>query len=177
MLDTDTFLTELCVMADDFCKSQPPADPAPGPKPSLTGGEVIALPVFSQWARFRSERDFCRYAQSRLRPAFPALPRRSRFNRLARGCCGLLAAFSRHLTESLQARHCLYEALGSSAVPVRCAKRRGPGWYLADKGFEDRELRRRWQDCYGARIIHAPKRNSKAPWPKECAGGWPGCAR
>ena len=40
------------------------------------------------------------------------------------------------------------------------------GCYLADKGFEGRELRKRWQDCYGARVIHAPKRNSKAPWPR-----------
>ena len=238
MMVTDTFLTELYVMADDFCKSQPPAGSAPGPKPCLTDGEVIALLVLSQWARFRSERDFYRYAQSCLRPAFPALPLRSQFNRLARRCYGVLAAFSLHLTESLQGQDCLYEALDSSAVPVRCVKRRGRGWlpgqadigwsnrlgwyegfrlllainpqgvitgfsfgpastadqalagdffafrhtphprlptlgapargwYLADKGFEGRELRRRWRDCLGSRIIHAPMRNSKAPWPKE----------
>ena len=68
MVDTDTFLTALYVMADDFRKSQLPA--VPGPKPSLTGSEVITLVIFSQWVRFRSERDFYRYAVSRLRPAF-----------------------------------------------------------------------------------------------------------
>ena len=78
MVDTDTFLTALYVMADDFCKSQLPAGAVPGPKPSLTASEVITLVIFlvifSQWARFRSDRDFYRYALSRLRPAFPTSP-------------------------------------------------------------------------------------------------------
>ena len=52
----------------------------PGPRASLTGSEVVTLVIFSQWGRFRSERDFYRYAASRLRSAFPALPRRSQFN-------------------------------------------------------------------------------------------------
>ena len=46
MVDTDTFLTALYVMADDFCKSQLPAGPVPGPKPSLTASEVITLVIF-----------------------------------------------------------------------------------------------------------------------------------
>ena len=140
MVDTDTFLTELYVMVDDFCKSQLPDRAAPGPMPSLAGSEVVTLAVFSQWARFRSERDFYRYAQSRLRPAFPTLPRRSQFNRLTRRCYGVLAGFSRHLTDVLQGQDCLYEALDSSAVPTRRAKRRGPGWLpgQADIGWSNR---------------------------------------
>ena len=31
-----------------FCKSQLPAGKPPGPKPSLTGSEVITLVIFSQ---------------------------------------------------------------------------------------------------------------------------------
>ena len=58
MVDTDTFLTALYVMADDFCKSQFPPGCIPGPKASLTESEVITLVIFSQWASFRSERDF-----------------------------------------------------------------------------------------------------------------------
>lgn len=116
MLDTDTFLTVLYVMADDFCKRQPQHRRTPGPKASLTESEVITLVIFSHRARFRSERDFYRYAASRLRPAFPSLPRR---------CYGTLAAFFRCLAGLLQGRHCLYEALDSSGVPTRDAKRRG----------------------------------------------------
>ena len=40
------------------------------------------------------------------------------------------------------------------------------GWYVADKGFEGRELHQRWRDRYGARLISPPKGNSKTPWPK-----------
>ena len=97
----------------------------PCPKASLTESEVITLVIFSQWASFRSERDFYRYATSRLRPAFPTLPRRNQFNRLTRRCYGTLAAFFRCLAGLLQGRHCLYEALDSSGGPIRDAKRRG----------------------------------------------------
>ena len=74
MVDTDTFLTVLYVMADDFCKRQPQHRPTPGPKASLTESEVITLVIFSQCARFRSERDFYRYATSRLRNPDGFLP-------------------------------------------------------------------------------------------------------
>ena len=116
MVDTDTFLTVLHVMADDFCKLQPQHRPTPGPKASLTESEVITLVIFGQWARFRSERDFCRYAQSRLRPAFPTLPRRSQFNRLTRRCYGTLSAFFGCLAGLLQGRCCPYEALRNFCI-------------------------------------------------------------
>ena len=140
MMDTDTFLTVLYVMADDFCKQQPQDGRTPGPKASLSGSEVVTLVIFSQWGRFRSERDFYRYAASRLRSAFPALPRRSQFNRLTRRHYGTQAAFSRHLADLLQGQRCLYEALDSSGVPTKSAKRRGAGWLAgqADIGWSNR---------------------------------------
>ena len=101
---------------------------------------MVTLIVFSQWARFRSERDFCRYAVSRLGSAFPTLPHRSRFNRLARRYYGTLAAFSSQLVDLLQGQRRVYEALDSSGVPARCAKRRGAGWLAgqADIGWSNR---------------------------------------
>jgi hypothetical protein len=71
MVDADTFLSILYVMADDFCKSQLPKETSPGPKASLSRSEVVTLAIFGQWDRFRSERAFYRYAKKRLRPAFP----------------------------------------------------------------------------------------------------------
>ena len=68
---------------------------ARSPEAALSDSEVIALAIFvarwgfARWGRFSSERDFFRYAQSRLREAFPTLPDRSRFNRLVRSCVGL----------------------------------------------------------------------------------------
>lgn len=41
------------------------------------------------------------------------------------------------------------------------------GTYVADKGFEGAENRRRWLEDYGADVIHPPKRNSKKPWSKQ----------
>jgi hypothetical protein len=38
--------------------------------------------------------------------------------------------------------------------------------YVADKGFEGVENNRRWLECYGAEVIHPPKRKT----PKSEAG-------
>jgi hypothetical protein len=238
MVDVDTFLTTLYVMADDFCHSRSPKR-CPGPDASLSPSEVITLAIFARWSRFASERDFYRYADTKLRDAFPTLPDRSQFNRLVRSHDDLIEAFALYLVSLLtDAQECPYQALDSSAMPIRDCKRRGHGWlagyadigwsnslgwyegfclliatdptgvitgfcfgaastadqqlaetffatraqpncrlasvgsicsapYIADKGFEGAENHRRWQESYGARIIHPPKRNSrKRSWSK-----------
>src|SRR5215204_7132277 len=128
MLDVDTFLTALYVMVDDFCHSHPPKK-RPGPKASLSDSEVITLAIFARWGRFRGERDFYRYARRRLHDAFPTLPDRSQFNRLVRSCVGLIEEVALHLALMPNGRGvACYEALDTSAMPVRDAKRRGEGW-------------------------------------------------
>jgi Transposase DDE domain len=138
MVDMDTFLTTLYVMVDDFCHSHPP-DSKPGPEPSLCASEVITLSVFARWSRFASERDFYRYADTKLRDAFPTLPDRSQFNRLVRSHANLIEAFALHLANLLEAGKCSYQALDSSAMPVRDCKRRGHGWLAgcADIGWSN----------------------------------------
>lgn len=74
MIDPDTFLTTLYVMADDFCKCQLVPARVPGPRASLTQSEVITLALFGQWERFGSERDFYRYASQHLRGHGRLLP-------------------------------------------------------------------------------------------------------
>ena len=71
MLDADTFLTELYVMVDDFCKASLPAETRPGPEASLSRSEVVTLAIFGPWGRFSSERDFWRFAQARLLSLIP----------------------------------------------------------------------------------------------------------
>ncbi len=71
MLDVDTFLTALYVMVDDFRQSRLQKKRYPGPDASLSSSEVVTLAIFARWSRFTSERDFYRYASSRLRDAFP----------------------------------------------------------------------------------------------------------
>jgi hypothetical protein len=139
MLDVDTFLTTLYVMVDDFCHSQPPKR-RPGPHRSLSESEVITLAIFARWSRFTSERDFYRYAEANLRGAFPTLPDRSQFNRLVRSCAELIEAFVLHLVSLLtDAQECPYQALDSSAMPIRDCKRRGHGWLAgyADIGWSN----------------------------------------
>lgn len=140
MVNVDTFITILYVMVDDFCKSEMPVDNRPGPPASLSRSEVITLAIFGQWQRFGSERGFYRYAERHLRGAFPNLPHRAQFNRLLRGQRDAIVAFFLHLVQWLEAQDCLYEALDSSAVPTRDAKRRGAGWLpgLADIGWSNR---------------------------------------
>ncbi len=140
MVDPNTFLTTLYVMADIFCKSVLPPAPHPGAEPSLSPSEVITLALFGQWAHFQSERDFYRYAERHLRPAFPTLPDRSQFNRLLRHSRDAISTFGLHVVDLLQARQRAYEALDCSGVPTRNAKRRGRGWLpgLADIGWSNR---------------------------------------
>ena len=139
MLDVDTFLTTLYVTLDDFCQSRAPKS-QPGPEASLCASEVVTLSIFARWSRFNSERDFYRYADTELRDAFPTLPDRSQFNRLVRSCAQLTEAFALHLANLLtEAQKCPYQALDSSAMPVRDAKRRGAGWLAgyADIGWSN----------------------------------------
>ena len=140
MLDPDTFLTLLYVTVDDFGKHAWPLQRPPGPAAKLSCSEVVTLAVFSQWAPFRGERGFYRYAQQHLRSAFPTLPQRSQFNRLVRRYRDAIAAVFRHLVEQLAAATAPYEALDSTAVPTRNYKRRGRGWLVgqADLGWSNR---------------------------------------
>src|SRR5512139_1279183 len=103
MVDSETFLTTLSVMIDDFCKSHLSPEHRGGATASLTPSEVLTLALFGQWQRFPSERGFYRYAQRHLRRAFPTLLDRSQFHRLLRQQQEALVAFSLSLVQRLQA--------------------------------------------------------------------------
>lgn len=140
MVDSDTFLTTLYMIIDDFCKSHLLPEHRCGAPASLTRSEVLTLALFGQWQRFPSERGFYRYAQRHLRGAFPNLPDRSQFNRLRRQQQNALVACNGYLVQRLQAQQCAYEALDATAVPTRDAKRRGLGWLpgVVDIGWSNR---------------------------------------
>jgi hypothetical protein len=136
VLDPETFLTELYVLADEFCKTLPP-ERRPGPAAALSASEVVTLACFGQWARFPSEAAFYRWAAKHLRAAFPTLPSRPQFNRLQRRWRDASAGFALHLGQALAAADDrAFEAVDGTGVRVRNAKRRGEGWLagLADIG-------------------------------------------
>jgi hypothetical protein len=128
MVDVDTFLTTLYAMADDFGKAELPPEEPTQPAPSLARSEVVTLTVFGQWARFRGERDFYRFAARHLRGAFPTLPDRSQFNRLERRHWPATAAFFVFLGGILQEADEPFENLDGFGVATRNAQRRGAGW-------------------------------------------------
>jgi hypothetical protein len=140
MVDVDTFLTILYVTVDNFCKTSLRPERRPGPQGTLSRSEVVTLAIFGQWQGFGSERGFYRYAQRHLRAAFPQLLTREPFNRQVRQQHAALVAFFLPLVALLAAQCCAYEALDSSGVPTRDAKRRGAGWLpgLAEIGWSNR---------------------------------------
>ena len=174
-MDPETFLIELYVLADEFAKTQLPHESHPGPAAALDRSEVLTLAVLSQWARFSSERDFWRYAGTRLRPYFPRLPSRSQFNRQLRRQHTALSAFALWLAARLDAAAAPYEALDGTAVPIRNAKRRGLGWLpgVADIG---KCLRRGWIEGLRLLVCTTPE-GTVTGWgwvrPAPVIGHWP----
>lgn len=128
MLDYDTFLTALYIEVDEFCK-QVELPRRRGPQPTLSPSEAMTLSIFGQWARFRSERDFYRFAHLRLRTLFPRLPERSQFNRQQRHLEPWIARLALHWAERLEGTaQSAYEILDRCGLSTRHVARRGPGW-------------------------------------------------
>jgi hypothetical protein len=128
MVDVDTFLTTLYVLADEFCKEFLPPEIRPGPDASLAPSEVVTLAIFGQLCRFESERSFYRYADRNLRPAFPTLPHRPQLNRLVRCQRDAITGFALHLSEWLVPGEQPFELMDCVAARTRDSRRRGPGW-------------------------------------------------
>jgi hypothetical protein len=140
MVDADTFLTTLDVLVDDFCKLSLPPEPHPGPQAALSRSEVVTLALFGPWQGFGRERGLYRYAQRHLRAALPSRPAREPYHRQVRQQPTALVAFFLYLVRLWAAPHCADDALDSSGLPTRDAKRRGAGWLpgLAASGWSNR---------------------------------------
>ena len=151
MLDVDTFLTTLYVLVDECDKTAlPPEPPTTGPASALSRSEALTLALFGQWSQFPSERAFYRYAERRLRAAFPTLPHRSQYNRQVRRLTDHLIAVGQwvatRLQEALATTSAVdgtdtgYEVVDSLGVAVRHNQRRGHGWLAgqAARGYCNR---------------------------------------
>src|SRR5829696_2549441 len=69
-MDLDSFLVSLYVLVDDWWQEHHPSSACkrkPGRPALLSDPEVITLAILAQWPRFRSERDFWRFASAHLR--------------------------------------------------------------------------------------------------------------
>src|SRR5215207_1914439 len=129
MRDPETCLIALYVEVDTFCKAHVPTPgPRRGRRPSLSGSEVVTLAIFGQWAGFRSERGFARWADRHLRPLFPTLPHSAQLNRLQLKHQTTITAFALHLGHQLIRPDERYEILDGTGIAVRNGKRQGMGW-------------------------------------------------
>ena len=90
----------------------------PGRPPRLTDSEVLTLTVLAQWPRFRSERDFWRFAQAHLRSYFPTLCSQSQFNRRVRALALELRAFQRDLARTLPKSSVAYRVMDTTLIPA-----------------------------------------------------------
>lgn len=76
-MDLEFFLVSLYVRIDDWRQADSvERRPGPGRPAALSDGEVLTLAVLSQWPRWRSERDFWRFADLYLREYFPKPPKK-----------------------------------------------------------------------------------------------------
>lgn len=129
-MDLDSFLVSLYVLTENWRKAAHSPD-APGVgRPSLiSDAEILTLAILAQWPRFRSERDFWRFANAHLREYFPTLPSQSQFNRRVRALEGEMAALQNHLSGLLAEEGAVYHVLDTTLIPavvrVRACRKKG----------------------------------------------------
>lgn len=118
-MNLESLLVSLFVLVDDWwCKEHPPARRKPGRPPSLSHSEVLTLAILSQWPRWRSERDFYRYADAHLRTYFPELISHGQLNRRIRALEPELRALQRELARVLSDPSHVYHVLDTTLIPA-----------------------------------------------------------
>src|SRR5215203_4366570 len=121
-MDLDSFLVSLYVLVDDWWKLYHSSEPSKTGRPALLSDpEVITLAILAQWPRFRSERDFWRFAQAHLRPYFPRLCSQSQLNRRIRALepelRAMQLAFAEELSD-LSDRSAVYRVMDTTLLPA-----------------------------------------------------------
>lgn len=154
-MDLDSFLTELYVIIDEWWQTQPEAHAALIGRPAhLSTSEVLTLAVLGQWPRWRSERDFWRYADAHLRSAFPRLCSQSQLNRRVRATEPLLRRLHATLASSLTSRDAVYHVLDTTLIPaiqrVRACRR---GLFAGEASFGRCVSKTEW--VYGFKVALA----------------------
>jgi hypothetical protein len=151
-MDLDSFLVSLYVLVDDWWGSDRHRSPrGPGRPALLADSEVLTLAILAQWPRFRSERDFWRFADAHLRPYFPNLCSQGQFNRRARALepelRALQSAFVGELAEPSAAYRVLDTTLVPAIVRVRASRR---GLFCGQASFGRSASKTEW--VYGFKV-------------------------
>jgi hypothetical protein len=118
-MDLASFLVAGYVMVDDWWHAHGAGTPrGPGRPAVLSMSEVLTLALVAQWPRWRSERDFWRFAHAHLRSHFPALGSQSQLNRRIRAAEPALRALHTALAAPLVPAADLYHVLDTTLIPA-----------------------------------------------------------
>ena len=90
----------------------------PGRPALLSESEVLTLAILAQWPRFRSERDFWRFASAHLRAYFPILCSQSQLNRRIRALEPELRSLQRAFAGDLAEPSAVYRVMDTTLVPA-----------------------------------------------------------
>jgi hypothetical protein len=156
MTDFETFVITVYVLVDTTVR-QLDGRPARhrGRPPALTCSELLTLALLCQLGRFRSERDFARFAAQRLRAFFPRLPDRSQLHRGMRRLQPLLVTLGTSWAADLGGQAVPYELLDGTAIVLRANNRRG-GPITPFTDFTERGKSTRLGWFVGCRLLLAP---------------------
>ncbi len=119
-MDLDSFLTSLYVLVDEWWRVNHRSDMRgrPGRPVLLSDSEILTLAILGQWPRWRSERDFWRFANSHLREYFPNLLSQSQLNRRIRALEPELRRLQQDLVETLTESSAAYRILDTTLIPA-----------------------------------------------------------
>jgi len=158
-MDLDSFLTSLYVSVDDWWQSNHSSDPRRLGRPALLAdSEVLTLAILAQWPRFRSERDFWRFARAHLRGYFPNLCSQGQFNRRVRALEPELRALHRAFAGELKEPSAVYRVLDTTLVPamvrVRACRK---GLFAGQASFGRCASKTEWVYGFKAALVVDPK--------------------
>ena len=140
MLDKATVLTTLFTIVDDTMKGSAMIQQAlkrPGPAPHLSDSEVITLALYQELIGEPREDHFFRLHHASLRPFFPGLNERSRYNRRKRDLCSAILAVRTSLQPVLDA-FALEETAVIDSAPVPCVgykRGKGPSEFVGSASY------------------------------------------
>lgn len=122
MLEKATVLTTIFTLVDDTMKGSSMIQQMlerPGPAPRLSDSEVVTVVIYQELIGEPREDHFFRLHQEQLRPYFPGLNERSRYNRSIRDLWSVILAVRISLQVVLEALE-LEETAAIDSVPVPC---------------------------------------------------------
>lgn len=118
-MDLDSLLVSIYVLVDEWRKHRAETEQRrPGRPATLSDSEVLTLAILAQWPRWRSERDFWRFADLYLRAYFPTLVSQGQLNRRIRALEPELQAFHHDLADTLADGSEVYRVIDTTLVPA-----------------------------------------------------------